>query len=62
MTERWHPEGLPSDHLISIIEHAENMIDEWTRRRDKALAELTLRHEIDCKRKAGDDRTTNQKP
>lgn len=46
MGESWRCDHLPTDHVIAVVDHAENMIEEWTRRRDQAMAELAIRGEI----------------
>lgn len=46
MSEQWHCENLPSDHLWGIVEHAQSQIDMWLRRQRMALGQLAVRGEI----------------
>ena len=45
MSEQWHCESLPSDHLWGLVEHAQSQIEMWTRRQEIALGHLATRGE-----------------
>lgn len=46
MSENWHCEHLPSDHLWGIADHAQTQIEMWTNRRDRAIGQLADRGEV----------------
>lgn len=46
MSDNWHIEQLPSDHLFGLADHAQTQIEMWTTRRDRAIGELAGRGEV----------------